>query len=231
MAASSRIRSSARLRSVMSCAVPIMRSGLPVSSKIARPRDCTVRTVPSGRTDAKFAIVGPTALQAVVESSFEECPVVGVEEIVECLVSGAKCLLIQPKNPVKLVRPCQGTGQDVPLPAAEICEELGLLRLSLARNEPLFGLLVLSDVITPADVARKISARILEWSSAVNNPTILAVVTPQPVLRFKDSTNVECILVASQHRIEIARWIPADQPSPTSCSSVRPVKSSHFLLK
>ena len=68
----------------------------------------------------------------------------------------------------------------------------------------LFALLALSDVITPADVARKISARILEWSSAVKNPTILAVVTPQPVFRFK-ITNVERILVASQHGMEIAR--------------------------
>ena len=51
--------------------------------------------------------------------------------------SGAECFLIQSQNPIKFVRPCHGTGRDFPFPAAETCEELGLLRLSLARNGPL----------------------------------------------------------------------------------------------
>ena len=81
----------------MSCAVPIMRSGLPVSSKIA-PSAHHAGSHRAVRTDsAKFAIVGPTALQAVFDSSFEECPVVGVEEIVKCLRAGRNASLSSPK--------------------------------------------------------------------------------------------------------------------------------------
>ena len=75
-------------------------------------------------------------------------------------MSGAECIFIPPKNTVKLFRPGEGTGREVPAPAAEVCEELGLLQLSLVRNELRFGLLALgtlSDGIGPDASASRVS--------------------------------------------------------------------------
>jgi hypothetical protein len=96
--------------------------------------------------NANFAIVGPTALQAVFVRGFEERPVVGVNKIQDRLVRGVECIFIQSKNAVNLVRPGHGTGRGVPAPTAEAREGLGFLPLSLVCKKLLFVLLALGSL-------------------------------------------------------------------------------------
>jgi hypothetical protein len=121
---------STRSRSVMSCAVPTMRSGWPARSTITRPRPWTTRSVPSSRTTRWVHVE-----RAPLRERLRRWRARGPGRPDGCgrgrLVVELAALRLEVVDAVELVRPRDAVAGDVPFPAADVGEGL---RLGEARR-------------------------------------------------------------------------------------------------
>ena len=89
---------------------------------------------------------------------------------------------LQSRDPVQLVRPDDFVRARIPLPAANAREPLRFRQLRLLPAQRFFGPLALGDVHDRSDVAGQRAVRRQQRDAAIENPSILAVVPPEPVL-------------------------------------------------
>src|SRR5438876_46894 len=72
-------------------------------------------------------------------------------------------------------------------------------------GETLLCELPFRDVYARADVARESTIRVKSWYTIVENPAILSIFSPHPVMHFKRLSSVECFGVGLQTAVRIVR--------------------------
>src|SRR6201988_5569306 len=61
------------------------------------------------------------------------------------------------------------------------------------------------DVYARTDVASESTIRVKSWYTSLENPAILSIFSPQPVLQFKRPSSVECFGVSLQTAVRIVQ--------------------------
>ena len=72
-------------------------------------------------------------------------------------------------------------------------------------GETLLGVLPFRDVYARADVASESTIRVESWHTVAENPAILSVSSPHPVMHFKRLSSVKCFGVGLQTAVRIVR--------------------------
>jgi hypothetical protein len=80
-----------------------------------------------------------------------------------------------------------------------------LNQLAPNGGETLLGELPFRDIYARTDVASESAIRVKSWYTIVENPAILSIFSPQPVLQFKRLSSVECFGVDLQTAVRIVR--------------------------
>src|SRR6201997_4921910 len=80
-----------------------------------------------------------------------------------------------------------------------------LNQLAPNRGEALLGELPFRDIYARTDVASESPIRVKPWYTIVENPAILSIFSPQPVLQFKRLSSVECFGVSLKTAVRIVR--------------------------
>ena len=161
-----------------------MRATAPVSSLATRPRPRIHAIDPSLLEDpgVEDELVG--LLEGARDGGGDVVTVVGVHPVEEALVVRREIRAgLEPVDPVQLVGPRDDIADDVPLPAADLGDVLGLGQLRLAALQgvdqtPLLA--VLGDPVQPADV---VAVVVLDGVVADQRPEPLAVLAQQAALQ------------------------------------------------
>src|SRR4029077_4125573 len=80
-----------------------------------------------------------------------------------------------------------------------------LNQLAPNGGETLLGELPFRNIYARTDVASESAIRVKSWYTIVENPAILSIVSPHPVLQFKRLSSVECFGVSLQTAVRIVR--------------------------
>ena len=90
----------------------------------------------------------------------------------------------------------------------------------------------IGDIEAGADIAGKASIRFAARNARIQDPAILAVEPPHAELHAERFTRIESRSIGRQTGGEVVGVDAAGvEPSPSSCSSDRPVNASHGRLK
>src|ERR1700751_2469421 len=68
------------------------------------------------------------------------------------------------------------------------------------------------DVYARTDVASESTIRVKSWYAIIENPAILSIFSPQPVLHFKRLSSLECFGVGFETTVRIV-WINSLGPA------------------
>ena len=126
----------ARLRSVMSSSVPSISTGRPSASQTVRPRPATVRSHAIGPDDpvlhleqtAGWPVPSRTESSRRARSS-------RMDHRDEALIGDLEASGLDAIDAIDLVRPADRVGVEIPFPAADVRERLGLEQPALARSQ------------------------------------------------------------------------------------------------
>src|ERR1700758_633161 len=80
-----------------------------------------------------------------------------------------------------------------------------LNQLAPNRGEALLGELPFRDIYARTDVASESAIRVKPWYTIVENPAILSIFSPQPVLQFKRLSSLKCSGISLQTAVRIVR--------------------------
>ena len=135
--ASSRIRSSACLRSVMSWITPCIAVAVPARSRSISASTWTMRTSPDGRRIRQSKLSSPAPDRASRNSSSSRGPLVRDHARPDEPVGDRLVLVRQPRDREALRGELHGARRDVPVPVAETRDALGLGELRAASRRVL----------------------------------------------------------------------------------------------